>query len=167
MNSCCTASSPTGTRPPSPPSSLPNRQDAEDAFQVTFLVLARKAGSIASRDLLASWLYGVACNTARKSKAMTSKRQLRERQVASMPEPEAAPQAPWDDLRPLLDRELGRLPEKYRAVLVLCDLQGKSRSEAARQLGCPEGTVAGRPAPALAPPPERPSPPRGAVSPPA
>src|SRR5262249_50876133 len=68
----------------------------------------------------------------------------RERQVAAMPESPAVPHGLWHDLQPLLDQELSRLPEIYRAVLVLCDLEGKTRKEVARQLGCPEGTVAGR-----------------------
>jgi RNA polymerase sigma factor (sigma-70 family) len=123
---------------------LGNHADAEDAFQATFLVLAKKAASIASRDLLAGWLHGVAHNTALKSKAMAARRHARERQVRHMPEPQGASDELWDELQPLLDQELSHLPEDYRAVLVLCDLEGKSRREAALQLGCPEGTVAGR-----------------------
>src|SRR4029453_4760171 len=73
-----------------------------------------------------------------------SRRRARERQVTQMPEPEAVRQDLWHDLQPLLDQELSRLPEKYRMPVVLCDLEGKARKEAARQLGCPEGTVAGR-----------------------
>ncbi len=123
---------------------LRNYHDAEDAFQATFLVLVRKAASIASRALVGNWLYGVAHQTALKARATTAKRRTRERQVTAMPEPAVVEQDLWRDLQPLLDEELSRLPDKYRAVIVLCDLEGKTRKEAARQLGCPEGTVAGR-----------------------
>ncbi len=123
---------------------LRHDQDAEDAFQATFLVLVRKAAAIASRELLANWLYGVAVNTARKARAVAAKRRGRERQVSDMPEPCAQPPDPWDDLQPLLDQELSRLPDKYRVPIVLCDLQGKTRKEAARQLGWPEGSLSSR-----------------------
>jgi len=123
---------------------LRNHHDAEDAFQTTFLVLVRKAASIASRELLANWLYGVAHQTALKARATAAKRKGRERQATEMPEPAATQQDPWRDLQPLLDEELSRLPDKYRSVIVLCDLEGKTRKEVAGQLGCPEGTVAGR-----------------------
>src|SRR5207244_4218726 len=79
-----------------------------------------------------------------KARAMAAKRRMRERQVTKMPEPAVVESVLWHDLRPLLDQELSRLPDKYRVVLVLCDLEGKTRKEAARQLGVPEGTVAGR-----------------------
>ncbi len=122
---------------------LPNHHDAEDAFQATFLVLVRKAASVVPREMVGNWLYGVAHQTARKARATTAKRHTRERQVTAMPEP--APESDlWADLQPLLDQELSRLPDKYRAIIVLCDLEGKTRREAARQLGCPEGTVASR-----------------------
>jgi RNA polymerase sigma factor (sigma-70 family) len=123
---------------------LRNYHDAEDAFQATFLLFVRKAASIASRDLLANWLYGVAHQTALNARRTGAKRRARERQVAEMPEPETVPQERWHDLRPLLDQELSRLPDKYRLPIVLCDLEGVTRKEAARQLGVPEGTVAGR-----------------------
>jgi RNA polymerase sigma factor (sigma-70 family) len=123
---------------------LRHRHDAEDAFQAVFLVLARKAGAIASPELLANWLYGVAYNTARKAGAAAARRRRRERQVAEMPEPEVPPPDVSGDLSPLLDEELQRLPDKYRIPVVLCDLQGKTRKEAARQLGWPEGTLSGR-----------------------
>jgi RNA polymerase sigma factor (sigma-70 family) len=123
---------------------LLNHEDAEDAFQSVFLVLVRKAASIASRELLANWLYGVAHQTARKARATAARRCARERHVTQMPEPAVAEPDLWRDLQPLLDQELSRLPDKYRAVIVLCDLEGKTRKEAARQLGVPEGTVASR-----------------------
>ena len=123
---------------------LGNHHDAEDAFQAAFLVLVRRAASIASRELLANWLYGVAHQTALKARATTARRKGRERQVTVMPEPAVADQDVWDDLGSLLDQELSRLPDKYRAVIVLCDLEGKSRKDAAGQFGLPEGTVASR-----------------------
>src|SRR6202011_3597418 len=123
---------------------LPNYHDAEDAFQATFLVLVRRAASIASRELLANWLYGVAHQTALKARATAAKRKGRERQVTEMPEPAVTQQDQWRDLQPLLDEELSRLPDKYRVPIVLCDLEGKTRKEAARQLGCPEGSVSSR-----------------------
>jgi uncharacterized protein (TIGR03067 family) len=94
--------------------------------------------------MVANWLYGVAHQTALKARATAARRKERERQVVALPEPAVAEQDPWHALQPLLDEELRRLPDKYRAVLVVCALEGKTRKEAARQLGCPEGTVAGR-----------------------
>src|SRR5262245_28325578 len=92
---------------------LTNTHDAEDAFQATFLVLIRKAGSLASPDLLANWLYGVAYNTALKARAWTAKRRRREQQVTHLPDTEAiGPDANgldfWSELAPLLDQELSR-----------------------------------------------------------
>jgi RNA polymerase sigma factor (sigma-70 family) len=121
-----------------------NHHDAEDAFQATFLVLARKASSVRPRERLANWLHGVALRTAMKAKAMTTKRRTREKQVTEMPEPEAGQQDQWRDLQPLLDQELNGLPENYRLPMLLCDLEGKTIKEAAQQLGWPEGTLAGR-----------------------
>jgi RNA polymerase sigma factor (sigma-70 family) len=118
--------------------------DAEDAFQAAFLVLFRKAASVQPRDMLPNWLYGVAQQTALQARRTTVRRAAREKQVAEMPEPAAAEQQLRDDLRPLLDQELSRLPDRYRVAVVLCDLEGKTRKEAARQLGLPEGTVASR-----------------------
>src|SRR5207248_2065501 len=89
-------------------------------------------------------LYGVAHQTALKARATTAKRGTREKQVTIMPEPAVEQQGPWDNLQPLLDQELTRLPDKYRAVIVLCDLEGKTRKEAARHFDVPEGTVASR-----------------------
>jgi RNA polymerase sigma-70 factor (ECF subfamily) len=121
---------------------LQHAQDAEDAVQVVFLVLARKAASVRPRAALAGWLYGVACKAALKARSRAVRR--KERQVVQLPEPPCAPDRPPDDLRALIDRELHALPDKYRAVLVLCDLEGQTRRDAARQLGWTEGTVCGR-----------------------
>jgi RNA polymerase sigma factor (sigma-70 family) len=123
---------------------LRNHHDAEDAFQATFLVLLRKAGSVRPKEMVGSWLYGVAHQTALKAKATRAKRRMREAPQTTMPEPAVVESELWNDLQPVLDRELSLLPDKYRAVIVLCDLEGKSRQEAARQLGCPEGTVGSR-----------------------
>jgi RNA polymerase sigma factor (sigma-70 family) len=120
---------------------LRSHQDAEDAFQATFLVLVRKAASVVS---VANWLYGVAHQTALKARAIAAKRRSREKQVTAMPEPEVLQHELWDDLQPLLDQELSRLPDKYRAAIIVCDLEGKTRTEAARQLHLAEGTVASR-----------------------
>jgi RNA polymerase sigma factor (sigma-70 family) len=121
-----------------------NHHDAEDAFQATFLVLARKAPSVRPRERVANWLHGVALRTARKAIAMTAKRRGREKQVTEMPEPEAAQQDQWCDLQPLLDQELNGLPENYRLPILLCDLEGKAIKDAAQQLGWPQGSLAGR-----------------------
>jgi RNA polymerase sigma-70 factor (ECF subfamily) len=123
---------------------LGHHQDAEDAFQATFLVLAKKAASVKPRELVGNFLYGVACHVARKARALADRRKAREKQVMDMPESEAASNGEWTDLRPLLDQELGRLPAKYRGPIVLCDLEGKARKDVARQLGWPEGTLSGR-----------------------
>lgn len=118
---------------------LRNAHDADDAFQATFLVLVRKAPSLLSRDNIGNWLYGVAHNTALKARAMACKRWEKERQ-ATIPQSDDT----WRELLPVLDQELSRLPELYREPVVLCDLEGKTRKEAARQLGLPEGTLSTR-----------------------
>jgi RNA polymerase sigma factor (sigma-70 family) len=124
---------------------LGHAQDAEDAFQATFLVLLRKAASLRQRELLGNWLYGVAYRTALDARAVAARRRALERQVSPMPEPEAADAADvWRELRPLLDRELSRLPDKYRVPVVLCYLEGRTRRDVARQLGLPAGTLSGR-----------------------
>ncbi len=123
---------------------LGNTHDAEDAFQATFLVLVHKAASLAMRELVGNWLYGVAHRTALEARTLAARRRVREKQVSEMPEP-AMPEAAADgDLRLLLDRELSQLPDKYRVPIVLCDLEGRTRKEVARQLGVPESTVSGR-----------------------
>jgi RNA polymerase sigma factor (sigma-70 family) len=123
---------------------LLNPHDAEDAFQATFLVLVRKAASIRCRAKVGNWLYGVAHQTALKAKAIRAKRKMRETQMTDMPEPGVAEHDSWSDLQAVLDEELSRLPEKHRTVIVLCDLEGKTIKEVARQLGFAQGTVASR-----------------------
>jgi RNA polymerase sigma factor (sigma-70 family) len=123
---------------------LLDRHDAEDAFQATFLVLVRKAAAVVPRELVGHWLYGVARQTALQARRTAARRRAKEGQLADPSDDGAGPPDPWHDLIPLLDQEVGRLPERYRTVIVLCDLGGKTRKEAARQLGVPEGTVAGR-----------------------
>jgi RNA polymerase sigma factor (sigma-70 family) len=117
---------------------LRNDHDAEDAFQATFLVLVRKASSIRKGAALGSWLYGIAYRTAKRAKASATRQRLREREVAAhclLVEAVASSD---------LDEELNALSEKYRAPVVLCELQGRSRSEVARQLNIPEGTLSSR-----------------------
>ena len=123
---------------------LGNVADAEDAFQATFLVLVRKAASIAPRERVGNWLYGVAYHTALKARAVVVKRRRKERQAGTMDAPESPPDEVWQKLQERLDQELHRLPDKYRVPIVLCELEGKTRKEAARQLGWAEGTVASR-----------------------
>ncbi|MBA4066570.1 MAG: hypothetical protein C0501_23270 [Isosphaera sp.] len=123
---------------------LGHTQDAEDAFQTTFIVLVRRAASVHPRGGVGNWLYGVARQTAVKAKALAVRRGAREKQVAALPEVGVTDPDPDGGLRQVLDRELGRLPDKYRAPIVLCDLEGKTFKDAARELGWPEGTLAGR-----------------------
>jgi RNA polymerase sigma factor (sigma-70 family) len=120
--------------------------DAEDAFQVAFLVLARKAAAVVPREAVGNFLYGVAYRTALKARAARVRRQRREKQVKDMPHPPAESDArdPWPELRAILDEELQRLPELYRLPVVLCDLEGRARKEVARQLDIPEGTLSSR-----------------------
>lgn len=123
---------------------LRGHQDAEDAFQATFLVLVQKAATLPDRATVGNWLYGVARQTAVRMRAIAIQRAEREMQVVDIPEPTTADQYVWNDLKPVLDEELGRLPGKYRVLIVLCDLEGRTRKEVAGQLAIPEGTVASR-----------------------
>jgi RNA polymerase sigma factor (sigma-70 family) len=123
---------------------LRHEHDAEDAFQATFLVLARKAGFIGKRQALASWLYKVAYRIALAARTAAVARRTREQPWVEIPTPDTAEDVAWRDLRPVLDAEVLRLPEKYRAAFVLCCLEGKTNDEAADLLGCPKGTVLSR-----------------------
>jgi RNA polymerase sigma factor (sigma-70 family) len=123
---------------------LRNVHDAEDVFQATFLVLARKAASIRTHEALGAWLYRVALNLARTARAGTAQRRTWERRAATMPSAQSAEESPSSDWQPLLHEEVNRLPEKYRVPVVLCYLKGQTHAQAARQLGWPVGTVKGR-----------------------
>ena len=119
---------------------LGNYADADDACQAVFVILARKAGSVRPPGMLAGWLHGVARNVARRALRMAVRRRRHERAAAGRPRPRGSD----PELRTLIDGELDRLPAAYRAAVVLCDVEGLSRSEAAVRLGWAEGTVASR-----------------------
>ena len=123
---------------------LGHEQDAEDAFQATFLVLARKASSIRRRGAVGSWLYGVAYRIARKAKAGKERRPVSQSELPDVPAPEGSPEWAGRDLAPVVDEEVSRLPAVYRQPFILCYLEGKTNEQAARQLGCPLGTVLSR-----------------------
>jgi RNA polymerase sigma factor (sigma-70 family) len=123
---------------------LDNHHDAEDAFQATFLVLARKARSVRPAAKVAQWLHGVARLAALKARRTAQKRKAWEKQIASLPEPAFVPPDPCQDLRLVLDQEVSHLPQNLRLPLILCDLEGRSIKEATGQLGWPQGTLAGR-----------------------
>jgi RNA polymerase sigma factor (sigma-70 family) len=123
---------------------LHDSHDADDAFQAAFLVLARKAARLNSRWPLGSWLYTVARNLSLKLRARLARRRSHEKKgppMSMLPERDATA---WHEVREVLDTELGHLPEKYRAPLVLCHLQGMTQAEAAQELGWPDGSMAKR-----------------------
>jgi RNA polymerase sigma factor (sigma-70 family) len=123
---------------------LGDAHDAEDAFQATFVVLAKKAATLRRPGLLGNWLYGVAYRVGVRARAVRARRRARERQAVDLPGRDQTPDVIWSDLRPVLDEEVSRLPDKYRAPFVLCYLQGKTNEEAAALLGAPKGTVLSR-----------------------
>jgi RNA polymerase sigma factor (sigma-70 family) len=123
---------------------LRDTNDADDAFQATFLVLVRKAASLMKPELLGNWLYGVAYRVAIKARANAARRSEYERRARAMPLVDPLLDVTGRELRTVLDAEMSRLPEKYRAPLVLCYLEGKTNEEAARQLGWPTGSMSGR-----------------------
>jgi RNA polymerase sigma factor (sigma-70 family) len=121
---------------------LGNAPDADDAFQAAFVVLVRKASTLTNRPCLGTFLYTAALHASLKVRTMASRRKAKEAQ-ASRPEPTMEP-AIGDEWSQVLDEELAKLPEKYRDPVVLCELEGVSRREAAARLGIPEGTISSR-----------------------
>ena len=123
---------------------LGNSGDADDAFQATFLILARKAGSIRQRGSLAAWLHGVAAHVAASARS-AAKRRRRHEIEASAHRPRTAPEfPPAADLEAVILDELRQLPERYRTAVVLCCLQGLTQQEAAHEAGWPLGTLQSR-----------------------
>ncbi len=116
--------------------------DADDAFQATFLVLSRKPRGVGRPEQLGGWLYAVAVRCARRARAARDARRGRERPMPDLPAPRPDPD--WADVRPVLDEEIGALPEKLRSALVLCELQGLDGAAAAAALGVSEGTLSSR-----------------------
>src|SRR6266404_7447911 len=123
---------------------LPNSADVEDAFQATFLVLVRRAGSISRPQQLANWLHGVAWRTARNLRTRVLRQQLRRDTNFDLSAVPASASVADDEIGPLLDEEIERLPKIYRQPIVLCHLQGLTRRRASAVLGCPEGTLSAR-----------------------
>src|SRR5262245_34163428 len=120
---------------------LRHEQDAEDAFQAAFLVLARKAGSIRKRRSLGAWLHGVATRVARKARDSAPRQRGRGEVRPPVLHADPCDAACRAELRALLDDALRDVPEKYRSPLVLCYLQGRSSEQAARELGRPVGSM--------------------------
>jgi RNA polymerase sigma factor (sigma-70 family) len=112
-----------------------HKQDAEDVYQATFLLLARKAGSIRKSGSVSSWLYGVAHRLALRARSDAARQRERQHQAATPRESSAPDALTVRELREVLDDELARLPDKYRAPLLLCYFEGMTHEEAARQLG--------------------------------
>lgn len=123
---------------------LGNRQDAEDAFQVTFLILGKNASSVRKPQMLGSWLFGVARRVSRKAQNASARRRAAHNRLINMltnSRPDADPPV---ELLQFLDEEIDRLPAQYRAAIVTCYLEGKTNREAAKVLGWPEGTLVTR-----------------------
>jgi RNA polymerase sigma factor (sigma-70 family) len=118
---------------------------ADDAFQATFLVLVRRAADVRPAEAVRGWVYGVAVRVAREARAVSARRRAREAPVPILPDrAEEAPSPPDADALRALDEEVAGLPEHLRAAVVLCELDGESRRDAAARLGVPEGTLSSR-----------------------
>jgi len=123
---------------------LRDPNDAEDAFQATFLVLVQKARSLWVRDSLGPWLHRVAHRVATRARSSAARRREHERRAAATRQTQVSEQGDWEDVAARLHEEIDRLPERYRVTVVLCDLQGLTHEKAARHLGWPVGTVKSR-----------------------
>jgi RNA polymerase sigma factor (sigma-70 family) len=123
---------------------LHHPQDAEDAFQATFLLLVHRAASIRKRQAVGSWLHGVARRVAVRARGDRARRRQVDERVPSRPGDDVPREAAGREVRAVLEEEVRRLPERCRLPFVLCYLEGKTNAEAARQLGCPKGTVLSR-----------------------
>jgi RNA polymerase sigma factor (sigma-70 family) len=123
---------------------LGDSHDAQDAFQATFLILARKARSVRKYDSVASWLYGVADRVARRIRAEAARRRVHERRRSEMTTLESSVEQARSEAWPELHEEVASLPEKLRVPIVLCYLEGLTAEAAAQQLGCPRGTILSR-----------------------
>ncbi|HWY87934.1 MAG TPA: sigma-70 family RNA polymerase sigma factor, partial [Gemmataceae bacterium] len=123
---------------------LGDAHEAEDVFQATFLVLARRTSAIGGKKSVGGWLYGVAHNIALKARAKTAARRHRERQARNQSARQPMDNLSCQELRSALDEAIGALPEKYRTPIVLCYLEGKSHNQAAKELGWPKNTVTNR-----------------------
>ena len=123
---------------------LGDTHDAQDAFQATFLILVRKAGSVRKRDSVASWLHGIARRVARRARSDRSRRREYERRSAEMSARTESQSAGEPECWPELHEEVARLPARYRDPVVLCYLEGLTTDEASRRLGCPQGTILSR-----------------------
>ena len=124
---------------------LRNQHDADDAFQATFLVLVRRATNLQVADSLGGWLHEASRRIAMQARSSAARRSARELSVPGMESMEASAQDPdRGELLAIVDEEIARLPAKYRAAVILCDLEGLSHQEVARRLGCPVGTIESR-----------------------
>ena len=123
---------------------LSDPHDVEDAFQASFLILVRKARSLRVRDSLCGWLYRVSYRVAQEARVQRDRRRVRERAIVDRVATVGETERVRDELLGILSHEINRLPEKYRLPIVLCELEGLTRKEAAGQLDWPPGTVATR-----------------------
>ncbi len=123
---------------------LDDPDDAQDAFQATFLVLLRRAGSIRKRESVASWLFGVARRVARRAHGAADVRRFHERQGATLAAQRAGEADGSQECLAALHEEIARLPGRFREPVVLCHLEGLSTAAAADRLGCARGTILSR-----------------------